>query len=271
MIRSLLQRFLLGRRLLLRLLQAVGTDMQMSRVSLLLILQVSTALRPMAPRWTRRVAIGNAALAYSCRPLAAWSEDGVSETADGSTNEQPVSPAPPGPPAPPVVSAFDFDVPFRGEPREIVPFLGRATVFVNVKFDDPETLDQMPGLNSLMSTFGSQGLHVLAFPTDQGWFEADDSNTLRLKYKSVYGFGQFPSAVVFDKVDLLGRNALPLYDWLTKTLVNPWGVSRLVFNYEKILVDAKGQPLRRYPRKFPAQLMEPDVSARDANRVQLGW
>ena len=47
-----------------------------------------------------------------------------------------------------------------------------------------------------------QLLHVLAFPTDQGWFEADDSNTLRLRFKSVYDFGQYPKAVVFDKADL---------------------------------------------------------------------
>lgn len=169
---------------------------------------------------------------------------------------------PPEPPVPPpkrVISAYDFDVPFRGEPKDIKPFLGKASVVVNVKFDDPETLNQMPALADLLSRYSSSGLHVLAFPTDQGWFEADDSNSLRLKYKSVYDFGQYPSAVVFDKSDLLGGNALPLYRWLTSTFANPWGVNRIVFNYEKFLVDEQGQPLRRYPRKFPVRLMEPDV------------
>ena len=165
------------------------------------------------------------------------------------------------PPAPPQPSAFDFDVPFRGEPRDINPFLGRANIIVNVKFDDPQTLDQMPALTSLVSRYASSGLHVLAFPTDQGWFEAEDSNSVRLKFKSVYDFGQFPAAVVFDKSDLLGANALPLYAWLTAKLNNPWGVTRLVFNYEKFLVDASGQPLRRYPRRFPVALMEADVRA----------
>jgi len=156
---------------------------------------------------------------------------------------------------------FDFDVPFRGEPTPIAPFLGRASVMVNVKFDDPVTLEQLPGLQNLLSEFSAQGLHVLAFPTDQGWFEADDSNTLRLKFKSVYNFGQYPISVVFDKVDLLGGNALPLYSWLTKTLPNPWGVKRLVFDYEKFLVDGSGNVLRRYPRKFSPLAMVPDVRA----------
>lgn len=39
--------------------------------------------------------------------------------------------------------------------------------------------------------------------------------------------------MVFDKADLLGANSLPLYAWLTQSLSNPWGVNRIVFNYEK--------------------------------------
>ena len=105
--------------------------------------------------------------------------------------------APPPPPGlQPLPSAFDFDVPFRGEPSAIKPFLGRASILVNVKFDDPESTQQMPGLQDLVSKYASEGLHVLAFPTDQGWFEADDSNTLRIKFKQVYNFGQYPTAVV---------------------------------------------------------------------------
>ena len=95
-----------------------------------------------------------------------------------------------------LTSAYDFDVPFRGEPADIKPFLGKANIFVNVKFDDPESTQQMPGLQDLVSKYASEGLHVLAFPTDQGWFEADDSNTLRIKFKQVYNFGQYPTAVV---------------------------------------------------------------------------
>lgn len=95
-----------------------------------------------------------------------------------------------------LTSAYDFNVPFRGEPVDIKPFLGKANIFVNVKFDDPETTQQMPGLEDLVAKYAAEGLHVLAFPTDQGWFEADDSNTLRIKFKQVYNFGQYPAAVV---------------------------------------------------------------------------
>lgn len=222
--------------------------------------------------------------------------------------------APPPAPAPPPTPSFD--VPFRGESTPIKPFLGRASIVVNVKFDDPATLDQLPGLQALYARYNAEGLHVLAFPTDQGWFEADDSNTLRLKFKSVYDvrhpstlhtprsrkhrrptplvahptpqFGQYPAAVVFDKAralrcrppprhsplpaapplsgctsqaDLLGGNALPFYSWLTRSMSNPWGVQRLVFDYEKFLLAPDGTPLRRYPRKCARGLRSAALSA----------
>ena len=207
---------------------------------------------------------GGAALAYDSPNTLVSSASDMGATVVSADLEEAAPPsAQAAAPLSPVkeISAFDFDVPFRGEPRDIKPFLGRATVAVNVKYDDPETLLQMPGLQDLVERYGARGLHVLAFPTDQGWFEADDSNTLRLKCKSVFNFGQYPKAVVFDKTDLLGGNALPLYTWLTTKLANPWGVQRLVFNYEKFLLDAQGLPLRRYPRKYPVQLMDADVQA----------
>ena len=170
---------------------------------------------------------------------------------------EPVAPAPPSGP-----TAFDFDVLFRGEPRDIKPFLGKkASVFVNVKFDDPISIDQMPALQGLVDKYSGDGLNVLAFPTEQGWFEADDGDTLRLKFKQTFDFGKYPTAVVFDKADLLGTKALPLYSWITKAIPNPWGLDRIVFNYEKILVSADGRPLRRYPRKYAATFMEADVQA----------
>jgi hypothetical protein len=70
-----------------------------------------------------------------------------------------------------------------------------------------------------------------------------------------------PLAQVFDKYDLLGAKALPLYTWMTNQMPNQWGVRRIVFDYERFLVDETGQPLRRYPRKYPVEMMEADVQA----------
>lgn len=207
----------------------------------------------------RRVVLHSAAA--SCLTLIgqqpAWSAEAASSLADA---EEPLA-AKQEIAAPPPSPLYDFDVPFRGEPTSLEPFIGKATIIVNVKFDDPVTLDQMPGFKTLLKQYAASGLNVLAFPTDQGWFEALDSDTLRLQFKSVYDFGQFPTAVVFDKADILGGNAMPLYSWITKALKNPWGVERIVLDYEKFLVDSRGVPVRRYPRKYPPQNMAADVQA----------
>ena len=84
--------------------------------------------------------------------------------------------------------------------QTLVSAVSNVSLVVNVKFDDPVSLEEMPGLMTLLEKYGSSGAHVLAFPTDQGWFEPYENNALRLNFKSTYDFGQYPTAVVFDKV-----------------------------------------------------------------------
>eukprot|EP01039_Chlorochromonas_danica_P005532 gene5532-6091_t len=137
----------------------------------------------------------------------------------------------------------------------------RATIVFNMKIDDPQTNGQFLDFQSLYGKYKDQGLNILAFPTEQGWFEPDDDETVRLKAKEYFGFGDFPHAVVFDKVDLLGPSEQPAFVAWTKALPTPNGYSRITLNYEKFLLDAHGQPLRRYPRKFTPTDMEADIQA----------
>ena len=169
-----------------------GRARQLSLLSLLSLLTVS-GLRPSVLRTplalllgtdatsgvSRRALLVTSGAAAGCTLLGA--PHGAAALADLEDQSGDTTPAalpaavaegasPPPPVPPPLPSAFDFDVPFRGEPSAIKPFLGRASILVNVKFDDPETLEALPGLKKLLSGFAKDGLHVLAFPTDQGWF-----------------------------------------------------------------------------------------------------
>lgn len=137
-----------------------------------------------------------------------------------------------------------FKVPFFHSNIPMKKILGeKATVVVNMKLDDPQTAFQFPGLTDLYSKYVAKGLNVLIFPTDQGWFEPDDDETCRLKAKEYYQFGDFPHAVVLDKVDLLGPSAHPLYVAMTSALPTPNGYNRITLNYEKFLLDAQGNYL----------------------------
>mmetsp|Transcript_27730 Transcript_27730/g.46619 ORF Transcript_27730/g.46619 Transcript_27730/m.46619 type:complete len:331 (+) Transcript_27730:87-1079(+) len=155
-----------------------------------------------------------------------------------------------------------FKIPYEHVNQEFRQYLGKkATIVFNMKIDDPQTVTQFPDLLEIYKRYKSEGLNVHAFPTEQGWFEADDDKTIRAKSKEYYGFGDYPNSVVFDKVDILGPSANPFYATLTKDLLTPNGYGRITLNYEKFLLDPAGNPLRRYPRKFSAYDMESDIQA----------
>lgn len=155
-----------------------------------------------------------------------------------------------------------FKLPYFRQNLEFRQFLGnKATIVFNMKIDDPQTVLQFPDLQEIYAKYKAAGLNVHAFPTEQGWFEPDDDETCRLKAKEVFKFGDYPNSVCFDKIDLLGPSAHPLYAALTSKLSTPNGYGRVTLNYEKFLLDPSGNPVRRYPRKFSAYDMEPDIQA----------
>lgn len=165
-------------------------------------------------------------------------------------------------PTKPKVDFGSMKIPYDHVNYPLKDFLGKkATIVFNMKIDDPQTVLQFPDLVEIYKRYKEKGLNVLSFPTEQGWFEPDDDETVRAKSKEYYGFGDYPNAVVFDKSDILGPAANPLYTAMTKELLTPNGYGRITLNYEKFLLDAEGQPVRRYPRKFSAYDMEPDLIA----------
>eukprot|EP01041_Mallomonas_annulata_P000731 gene731-1405_t len=154
-----------------------------------------------------------------------------------------------------------FKLPYNHENLPLKEFLGKATIVSNMKLDDPQTPTQYPILIEVFNKYQKDGLNLLIFPTEQGYFEPDDDETCRAKSKESFNFGSYPNGVVFDKVDLIGPSAHPLFVALTGELPTPNGYNRITLNYEKFLLNEKGEPLRRYPRKFSAYDMEADILA----------
>ena len=156
-----------------------------------------------------------------------------------------------------------FKLPYDHENIELKRFIGsnKATIIFNMKIDDSQTQLQFPSLAEIYRKYKKEGLGVLAFPSEQGWFEPDDDETIRDKSKIYYNFGDPPQCAVFDKIDFLGPSAHPLYNALTKNFPTPNGYGRITLNYEKFLLDANGKPVRRYPRKFSAYDFEKDIQA----------
>jgi glutathione peroxidase-family protein len=176
-------------------------------------------------------------------------------------------------------TAYDFDLPVAGES---VPFKdiirqsydegGRSNVkailVVNMKEDDPVARKDIPEFISLASKYGRSGdFAVVMSPSDQGYYEPDTSQLIRLKLASEYGYGINPATVVTDKVNFLGKSAHPFWRWLQKNCRTPAGLGRIEGNFEKFLIDGRsGLPLRRYPRKYMPLDIKNDIEAILAGR-----
>ena len=167
-------------------------------------------------------------------------------------------------------TAYDFSLPMEGKNIPLADIIKqspstKAILVVNIKQDDPIARKTIPELISLAAKYGrgdNPALAVVISPTDQGYYEPDTSQLIRLKLASEYGYGINPSTIVTDKVNLLGTGAHPFWRWLQSNCRTPAGIGRIEGNFEKFLVDGMtGQPLRRYPRKYSPLSIEDDIVA----------
>jgi glutathione peroxidase len=173
-------------------------------------------------------------------------------------------------------TAYDFDLPMQGETKSFADIIQqtfdgetnrpnrvKAVLVVNMKEDDPVARKDIPEFISLAAKYGRTGeFVVLLTPTDQGYYEPDTSQLIRLKLASEYGYGINPATVLTDKVNLLGKTAHPFWRWLQKNCRTPAGLGRIEGNFEKFLLDGRtGRPLRRYPRKYTPLDIKNDIEA----------
>jgi len=201
-----------------------------------------------------------AGLALDRRSALRWSAGaGAGLVAEQALAADAPAAAPPAAtPKPAPAKLFDVTLPFKGKDVPLSKFRGDAHLVVNIKMDDP-----VAGANFNAMRYAAKeypGLRVWAVPTEQGYYEPDVSELVRAKAYQQFGFGTYPTAVVFDKIDVVGSTRHPLYAYLA-SFPDPNGVARLSLNFEKFLLDKDGRILRRYPRKFTAFDFEADVAA----------
>ena len=186
------------------------------------------------------------------RAIAIEDEQSLSEESVSTNNATPIT-----------ESIYDFDVMYNKEvfPLERYKKGTKAAIVTSIKLDDPYMLQNMPGLIDAYNNYGKDGLKVFLFPTEQGAYEGDVDKDIRIKMYQQYQFGQFPNAVIFDRLNVVGKTADPLYRYLSRTCKNGNGVGRITLNFEKFLIDSNGVPVRRYPRKYPVEAMQDDIEA----------
>jgi len=135
----------------------------------------------------------------------------------------------------------------EGKPVSFSEYAGKVVLVVNTASHCGFT-PQYQGLQTLHDRYGDQGLVILAFPCNQFGHQepggaAEIAQTCQVKYGVT-----FP---VFEKVEVNGPGAHPLFQWLTACLPGFWG-RKIRWNFTKFLIGRDGQPVKRFaPGKAP--------------------
>jgi glutathione peroxidase len=117
---------------------------------------------------------------------------------------------------------------------------------------------QYKGLQELYDKFSKQGFAVLGFPCNQfGQQEPGSASEIQSFCETRFGV-TFP---LFQKIDVNGNNAHPLYQYLTKSAPGLLGLEAIKWNFTKFLVDKEGKVVKRYAPTTNPSDMEKDIQA----------
>ncbi len=124
-------------------------------------------------------------------------------------------------------------------------YAGKVVLIVNVASKCGHT-KQYADLQTLDEKYAQRGLAILAFPCNQFGKQEPGSNEEILEFCTTKFGVKFD---LFDKVDVNGDNAAPLFAHLTSDKTGLSDTGDVKWNFEKFLVDRQGKVIARFRSK----------------------
>jgi glutathione peroxidase len=142
-----------------------------------------------------------------------------------------------------MTTAHDFNATsLEGKPVALRDYAGKVMLIVNTASKCGFT-PQYEGLEALYQKYRDRGLVVLGFPCNQfGEQEPGSASDIGSFCQRNYGVS-FP---MFEKIDVNGDAAHPLYRWLKKSARGILGSERIKWNFTKFLLDRQGRVVDRF-------------------------
>jgi glutathione peroxidase len=155
-------------------------------------------------------------------------------------------------------TVYDFSAPsIEGQPVDLSTYQNQVLLIVNTASQCGFTT-QYQGLQALHDKYASRGLAVLGFPCNQfGSQEPGSEKDIQSFCETRFGVS-FP---LFQKIDVNGANAHPLYQYLTKSAPGILGTEGIKWNFTKFLVDGSGKVVKRYGSTTEPKDIEADIEA----------
>lgn len=151
-------------------------------------------------------------------------------------------------------SIYDFSViDINGKAHKLKEYEGKTLLIVNVASKCGFT-SQYTELEQIYKEYKNSGLEILGFPCNQfGAQEPGDADEIKAFCSLTYDV-TFP---MFAKVDVNGKQAAPLYNYLKDSLPGLLGIKTIKWNFTKFLIDNTGKPVKRYaPTDKPLSILK---------------
>jgi len=156
-----------------------------------------------------------------------------------------------------MTSIYDFTAKsLAGEDVSLKNFQGKVLLIVNTASACGFT-PQYKGLEALQQAYGARGFSVLGFPCNQ-FGRQEPGNAEQIKEFCAANYSvSFP---MFDKIDVNGSSAHPLYQYLKDEKSGLLG-SSIKWNFTKFLVDRSGKVVARHAPTTTPESLKRDIEA----------
>lgn len=152
------------------------------------------------------------------------------------------------------MSVYQFEVKtINGENISLSDYKGEVLLIVNTASNCGFT-PQYKELQELYEKYKEKGFAVLGFPCNQ-FMNQEPGTESDIQSFCELNFGvTFP---LFTKVDVNGKNAHPLFQYLTEEAPGLLGMKAVKWNFTKFLVNRSGEVVERYaPNTNPKEIAE---------------
>ncbi|MGG0791280.1 glutathione peroxidase [Peribacillus simplex] len=154
------------------------------------------------------------------------------------------------------MSIYEFEVnKINGETISLEEYRGKVMIIVNTASKCGFS-PQYDDLQSLYVRYKEDGLVVLGFPCNQ-FLNQEPGDDLEIDSYCKLNHGiTFP---MFAKVNVNGKEAHPLFSYLTENAPGVMGSKSIKWNFTKFLIDRNGNIVSRYAPKTKPLEMEEDI------------
>ena len=155
-------------------------------------------------------------------------------------------------------NVYDFTAnSLDGKPVSLREYSGKVLLIVNTASKCGFT-PQYEGMEALYQKYRDRGLAVLGFPCNQfGAQEPGSAEEIGSFCQKNYGVS-FP---IFEKIDVNGEGAHPLYRWLKSSAKGLLGSEAIKWNFTKFLVDRNGNVIDRFAPTTKPEDLKSNVEA----------